>query len=162
MDSEESLEAEKKRVKSWPKRRRNEGKVKVKIHPSMGFMLEISSNYYRRSCDKRKGKGSKGIYAGLVLLGIHERCTPSLASQVGILTATLSSFAEAQQVLLEPGVKLGCPVRPRRAYRCAERARIVQKMENYSFKEGVEGRRVIVSTDGGRIRLRENKRGPQN
>ena len=103
----------------------------------------------------------KGVYAGLVLLGIHERCTPSLASQVGILAATLSSFAEAQQVLLEQGIKLGVKVLQKIAYRCAERARVVQQMEAYSFEEDVVGRRVIVSTDGGRIRLRENKRGPK-
>jgi len=96
------------------------------------------------------------------LLGIHERGTPVLASQVGIMAATLSSFAETQQVLSELGVKLGVKVIRKIAYLCAERARVVQQMEAYSFDEEVVGRRVIVSTDGGRIRLRENKRGPKN
>jgi len=81
------------------------------------------------------------------LLGIHERCTPALASQVGILAATLSSFVEAQQVLLEQGIKLGVKVLQKITYRCAERARAVQQMEAYSFSDSVEGRRVIVSTD---------------
>ncbi len=70
----------------------------------------LSANYYRRSCDRRKGKRYAGVYVGLVLLGIHERCTPSLASRIGILVATLSSFEEAQQVLLDQDVKLGVKV----------------------------------------------------
>jgi len=161
LDSEESCEAEKVLVKSWPARLKNEGKIKVNICTSTGTKIEISTHYYRRNCDRRKGKRSKGVYAGLVLLGIHERCTPALASQVGILAATLSSFVEAQQVLLEQGIKLGVKVLQKITYRCAERARAVQQMEAYSFSDSVEGRRVIVSTDGGRIRLRENKRGPK-
>lgn len=161
LDSEESCEAEKVLVKNWPARLKNEGKIKVNVCTSTGTKVEISTHYYRRSCDKRKGKRSKGVYAGLVLLGIHERCTPSLASQIGIMAATLSSFAEAQQVLSELGVKLGVKVIRKIAYRCAERARVVQQMEAYSFDEDVVGRRVVVSTDGGRIRIRENKRGPK-
>jgi hypothetical protein len=161
LDSEESREAEKILVKSWPARLKNEGKVKVNISTSTGTKIEISTYYYRRNCDRRKGKRSKGVYAGLVLLGIHERCTPGLASQIGIMAATLSSFAEAQQVLLELGVKLGVKVIRKIAYRCAERARVVQLLCAYSFDEEVAGRRVIVSSDGGRVRLRENKRGPK-
>ena len=161
LDSEESREAEKILVKSWPTKLKNEGSIKVNIRTSTGFIVEISTRYYRRNCDRRKGKRLKGIYAGLVLLGIHERCTPSLASQIGILSATLGSFAFVPQVLLEQGMKLGVNVLQRIVYRYAERARRVQQMGKYSFEQGIEGRRVIVSTDGGRIRLRENKRGPK-
>lgn len=133
LDSDESHEAEKTLVKSWPIRLKNEGKIDVNIRTSPGFIVKISTRYYRRSCDRRNGKHSKGVYAGLVLLGIHERCTPGLASQVGILASTLSSFAEAQQVLLEQDIKLGVKILQKIAYRCAERARIVQQLEAYSF-----------------------------
>ena len=49
------------------------------------------------------------------------------------------------------------------AYRAAERARLLQKMGHFGFNadETLTGRRVVVSADGGRIRLREKKRGPK-
>ena len=119
--------------------------------------------YYRRNCDRRKGKRHAGIYAGCVLLGIYERCTPSVSSQVGMMAATLASFAETQQMLAEQGNELDIKTVRLLAYRAAERARMAQKMGEYGWQEqdNLAGRRVVVSTDGGRIRLREKKRGPK-
>lgn len=94
-------------------------------------------------------------------MGIQERCTPLLASNVSIWGSLLSSFAEVQQVLLEQGINLGVKVLRRICYRYAERARLMQQAGAFALSEdeSVAGRRVIVSCDGGRIRLRENKRG---
>jgi hypothetical protein len=47
------------------------------------------------------------------------------------------------------------------AYRYAARARLVQQAENVAFEDTVAGRRVVISSDGGRLRLRETKRGPK-
>ena len=76
-------------------------------------------------------------------------------------SALLSSFAEVRQVLVEQGVKLDVKGVRRVAYRYAERARVVQRAGQIALAEGdnVQGRRVVVSADGGRLRLRENKRG---
>ncbi len=41
-----------------------------------GQEITVWVRYYRRRCDRRRGKGHRGVYAGVVLLGIHERCTP--------------------------------------------------------------------------------------
>jgi hypothetical protein len=80
---------------------------------------------------------------------------------VSAWSALLSSFAEVQQVLLEQGVKLGVKGVRRVAYCYAERARVWQQAGQIALAEGdtVQGRRVVVSADGGRLRLRENKRG---
>lgn len=119
--------------------------------------------YYRRNCDRRKGKRHAGLYAGLVLLGIYERCTPAVTAQIAMLAATLGSFAETQQVLAEQGLEVDAKCVRRIAYRCAERARLVQKSDSYEWPEpaSLAGRRIVVSTDGGRLRLREKKRGPK-
>ena len=47
------------------------------------------------------------------------------------------------------------------AYRYAERARVVQQAKDFALEPGetVASRRVVISVDGGRVRLRENKRG---
>jgi hypothetical protein len=47
------------------------------------------------------------------------------------------------------------------AYRYAARARTAQQIESTPFDDTVSGRRVVISTDGGRIRLRETKGGPK-
>ena len=47
------------------------------------------------------------------------------------------------------------------AYHYAARARLVQQIDNTTFEDTVTGRRVVISSDGGRLRLREHKRGPK-
>jgi hypothetical protein len=47
------------------------------------------------------------------------------------------------------------------AYRSAARARLEQPIDQAAFADTVAGRRVVISSDGGRIRLRETKRGPK-
>jgi hypothetical protein len=49
------------------------------------------------------------------------------------------------------------------SYRYAERARAEQQAGRIPLNDGdtLEGRRVVISTDGGRTRLREKKRGPK-
>ncbi len=103
------------------------------------------------------------MYPSLLVLGIHERCTPGLTSNVAMLAALLGSFAETQQVLSEQGNELNQKTIQAIAYRAAERTRMLQKMGHFGFEpqESVAGRRVVVSCDGGRIRLREKKRGPK-
>ena len=138
-------------------------KKSVVVRTSYGCSLALEVRYYRRNCDRRKGKRHAGIYAGCVLLGIYERCTPAVSSQVGMMAATLASFAETQQMLAEQGNELDIKTVRLLAYRAAERARLAQKMGEYGWQEqdNLAGRRVVVSTDGGRIRLREKKRGPK-
>ena len=98
-----------------------------------------------------------------MLLGIHERCTPGLTSEVAMLAALLGAFAETQQVLSEQGNELDIKTIRLLAYRAAERTRMLQKMGHFGFEaqETAAGRRVVVSCDGGRVRLREKKRGPK-
>ncbi len=93
----------------------------------------------------------------------HERCTPGLAAMVSVWSALLSSFEEACQVLCDHGIKLGVKVIQKLAYRYAERARVVQQAGLIPLNEtdNLQGRRVVISTDGGRTRLREKKRGPK-
>lgn len=80
-----------------------------------------------------------------------------------MLTATLGSFQETQHLLKERGCELAPKTIRRIAYRSAQRVRLVQRMGQFGFtpNDSLAGRRVVVSTDGGRLRLREKKRGPK-
>jgi len=150
-------------MSSWPGRMKSEGLEIVSIQLCTGSSVDIRVRYYRRSCDRRSGKRYKGVYAGLILLGIHDRCSPALASMVSSWSALLSSFEEVRQVLCDRGMKLGIKVIRKLTYRYAERARAEQQAGRIPLNDGdlLDGRRVVISTDGGRTRLREKKRGPK-
>jgi len=68
----------------------------------------------------------------------------------------LGSLAEAQEVLAADTNTVRLI-----AYRYAARARLEQQLERTAFEDTVAGRRVVISSDGGRLRLRETKRGPK-
>ena len=142
---------------------KSEGFETVQIQTSSGCTIPIHVRYYRRACDRRNGKRYKGLYAALALLGIHDRCTPILAAMVSAWSALLSSFEEVRQVLCDHGTILDVKVIRKLAYRYAERARVVQQMGLLPLNEedNLQGRRVVISTDGGRTRLRERKQGPR-
>ncbi|WDP85757.1 MAG: hypothetical protein HUN05_11960 [Desulfobacter sp.] len=142
---------------------KSEGLETVWIQLCTDSSVDIHVRYYRRSCDRRKGKRYKGAYAGLILLGIHDRCSPALASMVSSWSALLSSFEEVRQVLCDRGMTLGIKVIRKLTYRYAERARAEQQAGRIPLNDRdlLEGRRVVISTDGGRTRLREKKRGPK-
>ena len=150
-------------IRNWPGRMKSEGFKTVNILTSGGFYIQVRARYYRRNCDRRNGKRYKGVYAGLVLLGIHDRCTPATAAKVGAWSALLSSFEEVRHVLSDDGIILDVKVIRKLAYRYADRARTFQQIERIplSGEESLQGRKVVVSMDGGRVRLRENKRGPK-
>src|SRR5215471_18981583 len=141
-----ALQAEQEQlVRQWPKPLKNDGKVKVMIRTAQGLAVPVRVTYYRRKGQRRAGKRSAGVYAGLVLLGIYDRCTPALASEVSLLAAM--------------GVELDTKTVRLIAYRYAARARLAQQIERTAFADTVVGRRVVISSDGGRLRLRETKRG---
>src|SRR5262249_44185065 len=92
---------------------------------------------------------------------LYDRCTPALASEVSLLAAMLGSLAEAQHVLADRGMKLDTKTVRTIAYRYAARARLEQQVDNAALEDSIAVRRVVISSDGGRIRLRETKRGPK-
>ncbi len=78
-----------------------------------------------------------------------------------MLSAMLSSFEETSTMLRDKGVKMHINTIRRIVERFAEQGKMSQQVENLSCDETLAGRTVIVSTDGGRIRIRKNKRGPR-
>ncbi len=161
MDAPEGADAEKELVKNIPKKLKSEGKKLVYIDTSFGYQIPVWVHYYLRNCDKKRKKRHKGLYAGLILLGIYERCTPHFSAEVGVLAAMLGSFNEAQQVLSARGVEIGVKSIRRITYRSAQRARMVQQLAEIEIDMGEADpeRRIIICADGGRMRLREKKRG---
>jgi hypothetical protein len=147
-------------VRNLPSRMRNEGLPTVRIRTSRGGEVCVETPYFLPKGGARRRKG-QGIYPTLVLLGIHDHCTPLLASTVSRSVAMLGSLSEAQAHLEQEGIDLDVKTVRNIAYRFAARARAAQKAGHFPLGPDVQGRRVVVSFDGGRIRVRRKKRGPR-
>jgi hypothetical protein len=137
---------------------KNQGKRDVTIRTSRGS-LTIRVTYYSRNCDR--ARELKGLYPILLVWGVHEGCTLGLASEVSKWVAMLGSFEEVEQLLKERGQGLSINTIRAIAYRFAARARAIQRAGQLDWGESTAGRRVVVSTDGGRLRIRTTKRGPK-
>ena len=96
-----------------------------------------------------------------MILGIHDHCTPCLASEISCMAATLGSFEETNQVLKDRGLEIGVNTIRMITHRYAQRAKAALSAGEVKITEEFEGCRVVISTDGGRIRIRKNKRGPK-
>jgi hypothetical protein len=84
-----------------------------------------------------------------------------ISSEISMLAAMLSSFEEASRIFEDRGMSIGINTIRRIAQRFASRAKIAQQMETIALTDSLGQRRVVVSTDGGRLRLRKYKRGPR-
>ncbi len=146
-------------VKSQPKKLKNFGKRAVVVRFAGGTAVKIIADYYakKKKCKKRE----HGFYPFLYLFGIHDKCTPALASEVSMVSAALCSLEEAQQMLNGRGCKLNIKTIRNIVKRYAARARLFQEgdqEELFLDAKDIAGRRIVVSTDGGRIRVREKKK----
>lgn len=135
------------------------GLRRVCIRLSGGTLIELKVPYWsRKGAAGRKGKG---LYPALYLLGIHERCSPLLASEIAMTSAALASFEEARAMLESRGCSLNIKTIRRIAKEFARRAQLSCKVDGLPLPEDhdLKGRRIVISTDGGRLRIRTNKRG---
>jgi hypothetical protein len=148
---------ERKLATASPKKMKDFGYRPVTVQFLGGLEVEVMARYWCRS-QARAEKG-KGSYFGLVLLGVCDRCTPALASEVAQLAAALSSFEDAQARLRQMGVEMSIRRIANVTYHFAQRARRRQELDGMGIEGSLAGKRVVVSTDGGRLRVRKNKRG---
>lgn len=150
-------EQERKLAKASPKKMKDFGYRPVTVQFLGGLEVELMARYWCRG-QAQAGRG-KGSYLGLTLLGVYDRCTPALASEVAQLAAALSSFEDAQARLRQMGVNMSIRRITTVAYDFAQRARSQQELEGMGIAGSLAGKRVVISTDGGRLRIRKNKRG---
>lgn len=144
-------------AKASPKKMKDFGYRPVTVQFLGGVEVVLMVRYWCRSRTRAdKGKGS---YFGLMLLGVCDRTTPALASEVAQLAAALSSFEDAQARLRQMGVAMSIRRIAKVAYHFAQRARRRQELDGMGIEGSLAGKRVVISTDGGRLRVRKNKRG---
>jgi hypothetical protein len=150
-------EQERTLAKGSSKKMKDFGYRPVTVQFLGGIEVELMARYWCRS-QARADRG-RGSYFGLVLLGVCDRTTPALASEVAQLAAALSSFEDAQARLRQMGVTMSIRRIANVAYHFAQRARSRQELDGMGIEGSLAGKRVVISTDGGRLRVRKDKRG---
>jgi hypothetical protein len=159
LNSNELDEAEKILVKSYPKKIKNMGRRTVKIRMLGGTLVTIEATYYHQKSDS-KLRSKKGFYPRLLLLGIHNRCTPALCSRASLFATAACSLKEAQQLMSTLyGFSLDIKTIRMICKHFSMRARASFNNGDIPIEEEFKGKRVVISADGGRVRTRANKRG---
>jgi len=155
--SEELCQTERQCAVGGGKKMKYYGYREVTIRFLGGLEIKLLARYYARN-QARADKG-KGAYFGLLLLGVHDRLSPALASEVAQLAAAMNSLEDARTRLESMGVKLSKNQIADIAYAFAQRARLAQQLQGPGIAGSFAGRRVVISTDGGRVRIRTDKKG---
>jgi hypothetical protein len=157
LDSPQLRQATRLLLGSYRKRLKHQGPRPVTLHFAQGPAVVVWLPYYSRG-KSHGGRRSKGCYPTLLLLGIYDHSSPSLASDLIQLAALLGSFREAQALLRQRGIALSVNTLRTIAYHYAERVRAAQQAKKLFTKDSLKGKVVVISTDGGRIRIRKDRK----
>jgi hypothetical protein len=157
VNSSEMRRQEREFVKTLPKKFHSQGLREKLVRLPGDVTVKISVTYYHRC--QLGGNTRRGLFPMLMLLGITGFYTPQVRQRMAKAAALLGSYDEAAAMLKEEGIHVS--VNQLRDV-TAGIGRMLQRMtsQNSLTVEGrVQGRRIVVSMDGGRVRLREPRRG---
>lgn len=111
---------------------------------------------------RRRQVEGNGVYPTLAAIGIHYRVTPALAEEVGRLAIQGGSYQQARETLAMRGVTLDIKTVHRLVLRLGERAlRHREWLDDLTNRQSAQiewgqDRRLVIGTDGGRVRTRWN------
>jgi hypothetical protein len=142
---------------SFPKPLKNQGWRPVSLRFAQGPEMVVFLPYYSPS-KAQPGQRGKGCFPALLLLGICDHCSPSLAGDLAELTALLGSFQEARSLMHQRGISLSGNKLRGVVYHYAQRVRLAQLTAKTFTGESLKGRTVVITTDGGRIRIRKDRK----
>ena len=124
-----------------------------------GNEVPILSRFFAQS-QTRLVKG-KGFYPGLALLGIAERQSPAVLDLLAKSAAALGSFQDAKDSLADHGIPVSITRISTAVRAVACQARTLRTKDLSLRTLELQGRKIVVSIDGGRIRIRKDKKGPK-
>jgi len=160
VNSSQLRQREREFVQALPKKFHAQGTRKKIIHLPGDVRVTLSVTYYHRCKSPTAGQhGRRGLFPLLMLLGITGHYTPRMRQRMAKAAALLGSYEEAVEMLAGEGLRVS--VNQLRDV-TAGMGRMLQRLTNQgslTAAGNVCGRRIVVSLDGGRVRLRERRRG---
>jgi len=140
----------------------------VRVQLLCGLMLWVTTWYVappRRKDPQNKPQQLGGLYPQLAALGFGKACSPGLQYTVARIVALSPSIKVAQKELKRQGLKLDYKTVRRIAEQLGTQLLALRQRELLSWRAGLlpagrefAGCRVSVQIDGGRIRMRHNKK----
>jgi len=153
-----------------PHLRLQDSKQEVTVTFLGGSSHRISSPYMLRRPPRgrgrprgqgKRGKPGNGLYPFLAALGVHDRVTPALISEAARQVSS-GTQEQARSNLARQGIELGKNTLARliknfgsKALRYREQRILTGEATEFG---SVAGRRIVIGTDGGRLRSRIPKR----
>jgi hypothetical protein len=124
-----------------------------------GNEIPIVSRFF--ATNKPRFKKSKGYYPGLALLGIAGNMSSAIIDLLAKNAAALGSMRDAADALADQGIKVSI-TRITTAVRAVAMAAKNLRTNDISFQTlEIQGRKIVISIDGGRLRIRKDKKGPK-
>ena len=143
----------------------------LKVRLLCGLVLWITTAYCapRRTKKTAPSEQLSGLYPELAAFGIGKGCSPALQYKVARIVALSPSIEVAWKELKREGIVLDKKAVRRIAEHLGHQLLEMRRRELFAWREGwlpagndFAGRRVAVQIDGGRIRLRENRKRRKN
>ncbi len=138
-----------------------------KVRLLCGLVLWVTTIY----CAPRRTRATDpdeqlvGLYPELAALGLGKGCSPALQYKVARLVALSPSIEAAHKELRREGIPLDKKAVRRIAEQLGQQLLELRRRELFAWRDGwlpagneFAGCRVAVQIDGGRVRLRENKK----
>ena len=124
-----------------------------------GNEIRIVSRFF--ATNKSRFKKSKGFHPGLALLGITERLSPATLDLLAKSAAALGSMRDAQTALADQGITVSVTRITTAVRAVAFQARCLRTNDPSLRTLEIQGRKIVTSIDGGRLRIRQDKKGPK-
>lgn len=161
VNSVEFQERQREFIRRLPHKYHSHGPRRKVVHLPGGIDVSLSVTYFHRQKDPTKAsrKPRRGLFPALMLLGISSGLTPQVRRRMAKASALLGSYEEAAEMLSGEGIRVSVN-RLREVCGLVGRklARLTQE-GSVQVAGNITNRRIVVSLDGGRVRLREPKKG---
>lgn len=146
-------------ARSAPKRLKASNERTVGVQFRRGPPVPLCTTYYRRRLGDARHR-EKGLFPAFALLGIHEHASPGAASQMARSACAVASLEEAAAMLRDTGgLDVDVKTLRRVTRRFGQRARAALPGNLDKLQIDGEGRSLVISVDGGRLRVRRDKPG---
>jgi len=139
----------------------------LRVQLLCGLVLWVTTAYCapRRTAATDPTEQLAGLYPELAAFGFGKGCSPALQYKVARIVALSPSIDVAWKELRREGIVLDKKAVRRIAEQLGHQLLELRRRELFAWREGwlpagdqFAGRRVAVQIDGGRVRLRENKK----
>ncbi len=152
---------EQKLIAGLPKKLHAHGTRTKKVQLAGGISVSLNVTYYhpQRDPDRKSKHPRRARFPMLMILGISEGLTPHARHRIVRASTLLGSFDEASSMLVAEGLQFSINQLRKVITAAGPILSRLTEEKKLLASGNVKDRRIAVSLDGGRVRLREPRRG---